>query len=349
MAMHRILRITFILALMAAGAPSADAQIGRIIDRARSAVTGSGSSAPAPGESASDYARLMNTRFFVARGDFGFGISNGGGVTGRDQIIFPPSVADAYSVSGQYVVRTADGQVVGQQSIGTVQPTESAAFIRPNTSGAPQWRGSVEAGQDYTLDLEFEGALVGSVPFTVRELSSDDPFNPGSVLLLDGPWQTHAFFQHETDRPEYLMHFYAWVGPHEMATNKRTEISIRRSGQEVAWGRGFSNMTHGWGLVKYDLYKPEGRDDEFGRQVANAPRWGIQDVTPGTYEIQFSDESETVFRTMTIEGGAGAFVPHARSAIDFRPRSRYLTPRRMVGSRLDTPVSVYWIAPSDAP
>ena len=64
--MTALTRFVVVLLVAAGAASAADAQIRRIIDRARSAVSGP-TSLPT-GETAVDYARLMNNRFFPARG-----------------------------------------------------------------------------------------------------------------------------------------------------------------------------------------------------------------------------------------------------------------------------------------
>ena len=292
---------------------------------------------PAP---ATDYGRLMQTRFFPQTGDVQFNSPV------RSNVLFPPPIADPYSVAGAFVVRDAEGEIVGGQRIGQVTPTGSSAIVTAQTYGAPEWSGALRGGGRYTLDMVFENRLIGRVPFTVTSVASGDPFDPGETLVLEGPWRTHAYFRHETDRPDYIMYLDAWVGPDEMASNKQTEVSIRRGGQEVAWGYGFTNMTYGWGLVEYRLYDAGTRDTRAGyaRQTTNATSWTLSDVTPGPYEIVFSSEAGA-FRTMTAEGGDGAFVHHARSALDYEPREYFLTPRRMVGQNLTTDATLYWIAP----
>lgn len=347
--MRRLASLALLLALSLASVPTASAQLGGLINRARAAVSGSSSAPSASTTATVDYARFMNTRFFPAQGTFLFGTSNaaGGYMRGDDHIIFPPESIERYDEIGSYVLRRSDGTIIGQQTATYDDNTQSAVFIEVGTSGAPQWSGAVENGHSYSLDLMLGREVVGTVPFTARVVENGDPFNPTSTVVLEGPWRTHAFFQHETERPDYLMHFYAWVGPDEAGSNVKTEVSIRRNGQEVAWGHGGTNTTYGWGPVQYRLFDTGTRHATagFGRSAANATSWTIEEVTPGPYEIVLMTE-DGPFRTMTIEGASGAFVPHARSSMEYQPRSLFLTPRRIdrTGqSALAT--SAYWIAP----
>ncbi|WP_412068002.1 hypothetical protein [Rubrivirga sp. IMCC43871] len=348
----RLASLALLVALLLASAPTADAQLRGLANRARAAISDAVPTPTATLNARVDYARLLSTRFYPARGTFYFNSSSatGGGPRGDDQIIFPPSSISAYDEIGHYVVRRQGGGTVARQTITHGGFAGSDAFIVVNTSGGPEWRGALEDGGSYSFDIELRGEVIGTVPFSARVIQSGDPFDPAPTMVLDGPWRTHAYFEHETERPEYLMHFHAWVGPDEVeGVTANSEISIRRGGQEVAWGHGFINTTHGWGPIEYDLFDAGTRDTRhgFGRAVVNAARWEIGDVMPGDYEIVFSTEAGP-FRTMHIEGADGAFVPHPRSAMGHQPRSTYLSPRRMAGRNSSyDPMSVYWIAPAE--
>jgi len=289
---------------------------------------------PAP---AMDYARLLDTRFFPNQGTFMFGVPK------SDFLLFPSAGLDPYNVTGAYLIRDAEENIVGGHRWGTLTPTASAAFMSVGTSGAPEWSGPLQDGQSYTLDVGFEGAVIATIPFSVTVEEGGDPFDPKTIWTIDGPWRTHAYFEHEAERPDYIMNFHAWVGADEVESNTPTEVSIRRDGEEVAFGYTHSNTTFGWGHGEYRLYKAEGRDPagRFARHKTNAYFWTIQDVTPGTYEVVLSSESGS-FRTMTVEGGQGAFVAHPNSDVN-ADRSVFLTPRRMGGSNLSKALSVYWV------
>ena len=281
-------------------------------------------------------------RFYPQQGTFALGDAF---------LLFPaPGLLERDEIRSHYFIREASGREVVKHTVRTVEPTGSAAIARlsPRSGAVDDFSNPLEDGKSYTMDIELYGELVGSMPFSVTQMSNGDPYDPVTTMVLDGPWRTHAYFSHETDRPDYNMHFNAWLGVGEMESNKSAEVSIRRNGTEVAWGHGFSNMTYGWGAVDFRLYAAGTRDSDrgFARQVANASRWTIEDVTPGTYEILLSSEDGGVFRTMTIEGGDGAFVPHERSGLNYEPRAHFLTSRRVSGQNLNRNHTLYWIAPA---
>lgn len=348
--------LSILVLLLVLSVPPTDAQVGRLLNRARAAVSGGADDArqaaadqargavdAAPRAAAGrplpavDFGDLLDTRFFPLRGDFLFDSP------GAEFVYFAQTSDE---VNGAYVVRRADGEIIGGQRIGQIGITGSNAIQQLNTRGGPEWSARMEDGGAYSLDVVVDGALWGSIPFTVEVRDNGDPYDPQTSYVLDGPWRTHAYFEHETDRPDYLMHFNAWVGTDDAPSNVPTEVSIRKEGREVAFGHGFTNTTYGWHRVEHRLFDVSGRDDRFGRHKTNADSWTIQDVTPGTYEIVLSHEGGEI-RRYEIEAGSGAFVEHPRSAIDHEPRHRFLGTRRVTGQNLRDAHTLYWIGPAE--
>lgn len=333
-----------VLLLLCIGAPPADAQIGRLLDRAREAVTDvrdqaestvqrAARTGPAP---ALDFGSLLDTAILPDRSEIRFG-------SPRDYfLLFPNDGFDPYDVEGRYQLRDASGAVVWRADIqgAGVTGTPAIAVLKGGGAAAP-----IPSSGAYTIEVVYDGETVGALPFTADIQASGDPFAPEPATRIDGPWRTHAYFQHEVDRPDYILTFNTWLRRDEPQGQQTTEISIRRGGQEVAWGSGMAGGTNdGWAGTEYHLFIPAGRDTRFGRSRANAPNWTVQDVTPGGYEVVLST-ADGVFRTMSIQGADGAFVPHPRSALDVEPRTDYLAPRRMSGQNLSRPQQLDWLGP----
>ena len=287
--------------------------------------------APTP---AVDYSSLLQTRFFPDRGMFDLGDVD---------LVFPPPTDGR---EAEFLVRTASGEIVSRQRLGWYTDPGDPAFTTLNSVAGVAGDGEnpVQAGR-YSLDVEVLGDLVGSVPFTVEQLSSGDAFNPVTTLRLEGPWRTHAYFSHETDRPDYILELNAWIRPDEVVENVRNdyesvEVSVRRDGREVAWGFStvYTTRYTEWSFQSFHLYTPESRD-AFADRASRSTNWTVEDVTPGPYEVVLSTEAGP-FRSFAIEGMTGGFVAHPRSAIDYEPRASFLTQR--------TPkLSLYWMAPME--
>lgn len=281
---------------------------------------------------------LTNTAFVPDRSEFRFAMPN------DYFLLFPGEGYDQYDFSGQYLVRDASSRVVGTSAMYGDGPTDTPNIVEVRADGLGV---VVEGDGAYTLEAEFEGQTVAAVPFTAAREASDDPFDTRAMMRIDGPWRTHGYFIHGHRQPEGILEFHTWHRNDEPGGAEPTEVSIRRGGEEVAFGAGYPNGTSGgWRIVEYELFVAADRDPQgrFGRKKTNALRWSIDAVTPGPYEIVLSTESAPL-RSFTIEGAAGAFTPHVRSDVDVQPRSQFLTPRRMAGQQLSLPATLFWVGP----
>lgn len=281
-----------------------------------------------------DYSRLLNTRFYPGDGQFRFSNPN------NDLVIFPPSDLDPRSADSAYEIRHVGGDLVAEHTVRTMDRTRSEAFLRVNTFSAAQWYGVLEDGESYTLSLVRNGEAFASLPFRVAVSDGGDPFDPKTIWTIDGLWRTHAYFEHETVRPDYQLYFNAWVAPDEVTVAAPVEVFIRRDGEDVAWGTTFVGPDGGWQKVRYQLLTPDSRGED-GRRLSRVTNWTVADVTPGTYEIVFMTGGQVV-RSMTIEGAEGAFIPSPRSDMS-ADRATFLTPRSLLPDDSQTPVSLYWV------
>ncbi len=140
--MRPLALVALALFLTVAEAPDADAQIGRLLNRARQAVSNSGGgadpNAPSPatlnGQPAPvlDYSRFMQMRYYPLRGEYYFNEP-------KNHLIFPPAGLDHYADNnGEYVIREVDGGVVARQRLGNMSTTSSDVFVTLGISGSPE-------------------------------------------------------------------------------------------------------------------------------------------------------------------------------------------------------------------
>ncbi|WP_412068004.1 hypothetical protein [Rubrivirga sp. IMCC43871] len=342
--MRSLSSLFLLTAVLVASAPIPDAQVGRLLNRAREAVSdvrdGAEGTAPNPSRTgpapALDFGSLLDTYILAERSEIRLGDP-------KDYfLLFPNAGLDPSDVGGRYQLLDATGDVIWSANLRYARETGTPAIVRLKGTGATA---PIPASGAYTLEVVYGGGIVGALPFTATRQDSGDPFAPGTATRVEGPWRTHAYFEHEIEEPDGSLTFNAWLHRDEPQGQRTTEVSIRRDGREVAWGAGSADgSSDGWARAEYWLYTPEARADEFGQHTATAPNWTVQDVTPGPYEIVLSTP-DGVFRTMTVEGGDGAFVPHPRSAVDVEPRSHYLTPRRIAGQLLRRAHRLDWVGP----
>ena len=175
-----------------------------------------------------EYDSLMNLRFYEATGGF---------LVEGLEVVFPPAGA----ASATFVVTRASGGDVASVPL-RYEPLErfpAFGVFRP-ASGNP---GTVKLGQpgDYVMAVKIGGTTVTTLPFSIREQVSTDPFNPGKKFVRDGLWSDLAFFSQVTDDPTAMLHFNFWLSTRELPAGLRrpkVTLHLLANGKEIAVSRG---------------------------------------------------------------------------------------------------------------
>src|SRR5436190_15237646 len=134
-----------------------------------------------------EYQSLLNLRYYE---------NNGGFLVEDLQLVFPPaSIGNA-----KLVVADQSGQVVDSVPL-RFEKMEFPAFgrFRP-ASGNP---GNVRVGRsgNFVVSIIVDGQTITSLPFSLREQTSTDPFNPGKRFVRGGPFPDLAYFSVVADDP----------------------------------------------------------------------------------------------------------------------------------------------------
>jgi|GEM_PF-5091329 len=338
-----------ILALTLLLAAPANAQIGRLIDRARQTATDAVRAAPTqatgaarttaagaaeratagvvlagtpieqPHAPAANWLTMLGSRFYEQRGEIGFD---------RVAMLFPRSTEP----QGTFEVRRADGTLVGSQAIGTATLSSDRVFADLGTRSRPTYSGPTTDGA-YTYDLVVDGQLIGRIPFTVRTLAPADAFSGGTrYRRVDGPWRTLGYLAHQVDpdrRPDLIA--TVWLSPAELGgRTTRVVAELRRGGTLVATSRETDVFpTEDWSPRDLNLIKPT--------STASATHtFTLRDMEAGAYTLTVRAVGGAALRTFPLTGLAGGIAPHPRSALDHQPRHDFLTPR-------SAGLAIYWL------
>lgn len=170
-----------------------------------------------------EYQSLMNLRFYEA--DAGFLVEH-------LQLVFPPQGLRKAS----FVVTKAGGAEVARVPL-RFAPMEFPAFGLLEPDGVP---GVVRVGQpgDFQMSVVVDGRAVTTLPFSLREQTSTDPFNPGRRFVRDGPFKELAYFSAVPDDPAGEVHFNWWMSLRELpGKDARVTIHLLVNGQEIAASR----------------------------------------------------------------------------------------------------------------
>src|SRR2546423_739996 len=174
-----------------------------------------------------EYQSLMNLRYYEG---------NGGFLIEDLQLVFPPaSIGNA-----KLVVADQSGQGVDSVPL-RYERMEFSAFGRfLPASGNP---GNVRVGRtgSFIMSVVLDGQAITALPFSLREQTSSDPFNPGKKFVRDGPFGELAYFSVVPDDPNGEVRFNWWMSLREIPAgmkDARVTIHLLMGGQEIAASRG---------------------------------------------------------------------------------------------------------------
>ena len=257
-----------------------------------------------------EYQSLMNMRYYE---------NNGGFLIEDLQLVFPP----ANIGSAKLVVADQSGQVVDTVPL-RFEKMEFPAFgrFRP-ASGNP---GNVRVGRSgsFIMSVVLDGQTITAMPFTLKEETSSDPFNPGKKFVRDGPFPDLAYFSVVPDDPNGEVEFNYWISLREIpggAKNARVTIHLLVNGQEFAASRGpiIPSLNY-WEFLKHQQLS-----------VASTPRnhWlTLSDITKKdgelTLVVKANGQPIKLYKTQ-VKGGQVQRLP--QNNLDTEPHAAFISPR----------------------
>jgi hypothetical protein len=257
-----------------------------------------------------EFQSLLNMRYYEAQGGF---------LVEDLQLVFPP----ANIGNAKLVVTDQSGQVVDTLGL-RFEKMEFAVFgrFRPE-SGNP---GNVRVGRsgNFVMSVIVDGRTISTLPFSLREQNSADPFNPGKTFLRDGPFPDFAYFSVVPDDPNGEVHFNFWMSQREVpggAKDAKITLHLLANGQEVAASRGPVILSsNDWQFF-----------DHRQLSVPTLPRnhWlTLADLTKLNGEVALlvkaNGQPVKTYKTR-VAGGQIQRLP--RNALAFEPHTEFISPR----------------------
>jgi hypothetical protein len=257
-----------------------------------------------------EYQSLMNMRYYE---------NNGGFLIEDLQLVFPPANVG----NAKLVITDQSGGVVDSVAL-RYERMEFPAFgrFRPE-SGNP---GNVWVGKSgsFIMAVILDGQTITAMPFTLREETSSDPFNPGKKFVRGGPFPDLAYFSVVPDDPNGEVQFNYWISLREIpgaAKDARVTIHLLVNGQELAASRGpiIASLSD-WQFLQHKQLS-----------VPTLPRnhWlTLADLTKQNGEIALvvkaNGQPIKTYKTQ-VSGGQVQRLP--RNALTFEPHAQFISPR----------------------
>ena len=258
-----------------------------------------------------EYDSLMNMRFYEETGGF---------LVEGLEVVFPSAGASPAT----FVIAKPNGEVIASVPL-RLEPLEKfPAFgvFRP-ASGNP---GNVRVAQsgDFVMAVKLGNETITTLPFSLKQEVSSDPFNPSKKFVRDGSWRDLAFFSAITDDANAMLHFNYWLSTRELPPGlKQPKLTLHllANGKEIAASRA--------PVVPdtLDWYFYERK--ELIVEATPKQRWlALSDLTKQDGEIAMivkaNGQPIKSYKTRVV---GGRLQTLERNRLDTEPRTAFISPR----------------------
>jgi hypothetical protein len=258
-----------------------------------------------------EYQSFMQLRFY----------ENQGGFLVEDlEVVFPP----AGGRKATFVVSRAGGGVVA--SVPLRLETPLATYTMFGMFKPDGVAGTAEVGQpgDYVLSVQIDGQPITTLPFTMKREASNDPFNPTTTFVREGPWRDLGYFSSRTDTPDSHLEFNWWTSLRELppGTPRGALVTLHfmRGAQEIAATRSPVVISQtDWQFFYQEFHFPA------EKQV----RWmTLADLTKtdGEYSVVAKVNGKP-FKSYRAEVRGGKLQRHPRNDLNTQPHTDFISPR----------------------
>ncbi|HEX8118218.1 MAG TPA: hypothetical protein VF521_13165 [Pyrinomonadaceae bacterium] len=278
-----------------------------------------------------EFQSFMQLRFYEERGGF---------LVEDLEVVFPP----AGSKKATFIVTRASGAAAASVPLRLESPLAAyTMFGRYVPDGVP---GNANVGEpgDYVLSVQVDGQAVTTLPFSLKKESNNDPFNPRTTFVREGPWRDLAYFSDRTEQPGSNLRFNWWTSLRELpaGTPQRALVTlhITQGAQEVAATRGPVVVSQ----TDWQFFS-----QEFEVLGVKPVHWlTLADLLKkdGEYTVVAKVNGKP-FKTYRAEVRGGQLQRHARNALDTQPHTDFISPRMVDTSAGTTSryvmLDTYWV------
>jgi len=165
---------------------------------------------------------------------------------------------------------------------------------------------------------------ITTLPFSLKQEVSSDPFNPSKKFVRDGSWRDLAFFSVITDDASAMLHFNFWLSTRELPpglNRPKVTLHLLANGKEIAASRA--------PVVPdtLDWYFYERK--ELIVETTPKQRWlALSDLTKQDGEIVMIVKANgQPIKSYKARVVGGRLQTLERNRLDTEPRSAFISPR----------------------
>lgn len=298
--------------------------------------------APAPASNASptsgqqaykpavEFQSFMQLRFY----------ENQGGFLVEDlEVVFPP----AGLRNATFLITRAGGAAVASVPLRVETPLASYTAFGMFKPDAVSGLAPIGEPGDYVLSVQIDGQPITTLPFTMKRESNNDPFNPRTTFVREGPWRDLAYFSNRPEVPDSHLEFNWWTSLRELppgTKNPMVTLHLMRGAQEIAETRSPVVVTQtDWQFFYHEFHFPA------EKQV----RWmTLADLTKtdGEYTVVAKVNGKP-FKSYSAVVRGGQLQRHPRNSLDTQPHTDFISPRLVdISSRMTSSYAMrdtYWV------
>jgi hypothetical protein len=277
-----------------------------------------------------EYQSFMQLRFY----------ENQGGFLIEDlEVVFPPPGLK----KATFVISRPNGGVVNTVPLRLETPLASYTAFGMFKPDAVSGLAPIGEPGDYVLSVHIDGQPITTLPFSMKREASNDPFNPTTTFVREGPWRDLAHFSDRPEVPDSHLEFSWWTSLREIppgTKNPMVTLHILHAGQEIAATRSPVVVTQtDWQFFYQEFHFPS------EKQV----RWmTLADLTKrdGEYTVVAKVNGKP-FKSYKAEVRGGKLQRHPRNSLDAEPHTAFISPRLVdVSARTSSRYAMretYWL------
>ncbi len=175
---------------------------------------------------------------------------------------------------------------------------------------------------DFIIRIKADGMVVTHFPFQLKKESSNDPYNPSTLYLRDGPWENLAYFSFDPDNSDDLIKFNWWTNLREIpnAKNAKISVSVMRGNSEIALSESPKIVSYkNWQPFNSILVSPDKK---------NPKHFTINELTKvdGDYAVVLKADGKP-FKSFSFKVSNGKINEIAQSDLNYSPHKDFIAPR----------------------
>jgi hypothetical protein len=257
-----------------------------------------------------EYQSLLNMRYYEASGGF---------LVEDLQLVFPPANLGA----AKLIVTDQAGGVIDTLPL-RYERMEFPAFGRFRPASGNPGNVRVARAGSFIMSVIVDGQTITALPFTLKEESSSDPFNPGKRFIRDGRFGELAYFSVAPDDPNGEVTFNWWMSLREIpgaAKNARVTIHLLVNGKEMAASTGpvIPTLTD-WQFIQHRQLSVPSLPRNHWLTLADLTR------TNGAVALVVKADGQPI-KIYKTQASGGQLQRLPQNALAFEPHAGFVSPR----------------------